>query len=108
MDYLGLINEFVYFGKKSIEERNLNHIVGYYESYLNSASFSYEQGFVTDWIDYLRQDWALVLYQDKFHNLVNILKKSLSSDQGFVSFLEKIFEIADSSPDDHHVSLMRR
>jgi len=108
LDYLGTVQSFAYFGRGAIEEKNLSQLVNYHESMLNSAMYSYEQGYVTDWIAFFREDWAMILFHDKFGLLVKHLRSSMRNDKGVISMLDKIFEIADGTPDDHQVAIQRR
>lgn len=88
--------------------KNLCKLVNYHESFLNSAVYSYENGIVSDWITFLREDWAQILFHDKFKDFVNKLKKMIQNDKGVISIVDKVFEIADSSPDDSFVEMSRR
>ena len=108
VDYLGVVAAFIYLGKAEIEERNLSKLVHYHESYLNNAIYSYENGIVTDWISFLREDWASVLFFDKYKKFVTTLRNLIQNDKGVISIIDKIFEISDSSPDDHQIDISRR
>jgi hypothetical protein len=102
------LNQLIYVGSQPIEERNLCQVVGWHESYLNSAVFGYEQGTIRDWISFLREAWALPLYHDKFAGLARLLRTSLVNDKGVFTLLDKIFEVADHNLDDQFVSLNRK
>lgn len=91
-----------------MENRNLSLLPGLHESYLNSAVHSHMKGFVADWIEHFRQEWATFLFQDRFPLLVQALRKNLSSDKGMIMMLSRVFERAESCVDDQEVSDMRR
>jgi len=105
---LGILSRFAYIGSQYIEERNFSNIVGWHDAYLNNASYSYEKGLVTDWISFFRQDWALIVYFDRFTDFANIIRTNLTSDKGMYSILDRVFELADSSSDDSVVTQGRR
>lgn len=103
----GRILSFSYIGKKKIEMKNLRCIVGTHENLLNGAVLAFTKGDVNDWISYFRQDWARILYYDKFVELLRLLQRVVRNDKGLLDVVEKVFEIANSSPDDNRVALAR-
>lgn len=103
-----MTTKFTYVGKYPIEERNFSCVVGWHESYLNGAVVSFEQGIIEDWTEFLRQDWALVLYFDKFADFAEMIRTSLQTDKGMFSILDRVFEVAETSPDNYLVASGRR
>jgi hypothetical protein len=108
LDHYGMLVELVHLGTVSVESRNLSSLVGLHESYLNSAIYSFENGLVSHWIDFFRQDWACALYHDRFADLIQDLREAVRTDKGMLVILDKVFEIADSTEDDQVVAAVRR
>jgi hypothetical protein len=107
-DLLGKLEEILYIGRVQIEERNISRLVGYHESYMNSATYAYEKGLIKDWIDYFREDWASLLYHDKFLEFINYQRESLTTDKCSVATLEQVFQMAEIDTDDQNVSITRK
>lgn len=105
-----MLREFVAVGPAKDMENvmSIMHLVGWHESFLNSAVFAYESGIVSDWVNFFNDDWAMALKFDRFPLLVHSLCKLLHSDKGMLSVLEKIFENAESTDDNDVICLARR
>ena len=99
LDSLGTVLEVVVLGKGDVEAKNLSRLPGYHESYLNGAVVSYEKGLVDDWVEYLRGDWATVLYHDTFPEFAETLRSSLQTDKYAYSIVELLLETAKTSED---------
>jgi hypothetical protein len=104
VDSLGVLVEICYIGKSEVEARNLSKLVGLHESYLNSASASYEEGKVEDWIDFLRGEWATAVYHDKFAELAESIRASLSTDKGTYTIMDKVQDALDASTENDRVN----
>ena len=108
MDSLGIITEIIYIGQEHIELRNYAQLIGWHESYLNNASFTFSSGLVHDWVTFFRDGWANASYHDKFVELASTLRKALEADKTLFTILDKVFETAESSSDDQLVAGKRR
>ena len=53
-----------YLGAQPIEDRNFAGLVGLQESYLNSVEHFYDKGVIPDLTRFLRDDWAVAIYND--------------------------------------------
>lgn len=106
--YLGLVTEFVYLGSAPVEVRNLRHIPGKHEAFLNSAVHAYKKGLVADWVSFFRNEWASVLYHDHCHVLLQSLRDCLKSDKGMVMILSRVFERAENTLENQEVDEYRR
>ena len=95
-------------GEDAVENRNLGLLPGVHESYLNSAVHAHGKGTVPDWIEYFRQEWASVVFQDRFPVLVQALRRGLASDKGMVMILNRVFERAETCNDHQEVADFRR
>jgi len=100
VDSLGMIVEVIYLGIDLIEGRNIGRLVGWHESFLNSASLAFEHGMVSDWIGFFREEWAYLVYHDNFTSLVGSLRDSLQLDKGMFSILDQVFDSARNTPED--------
>jgi len=100
--------EIAYIGNEIVEGRNIGRLVGWHESYLNNACFTYECGHIFDWIQFFREPWASFLYHDNFTSFAGVLKESLQFDKGMFMLQDKILEVAQTCLDDGILSLERR
>jgi hypothetical protein len=113
---LGHATEFIciqnIFPDSSSYERHLSQyvgcLVGWHESYLNSAVFAYEANNVIDWIDFFSEDWVCALRFDHFPALAKLLRNSLYSDKGVISILDKVTEAAEATDDYEVIAQARR
>jgi hypothetical protein len=96
-DYYGIVFDMIYIGELPVEERNLGRFVGWHESFLNNAAYSYEQGEVEDWIVYFKEEWATVICHDNFPTLVATLRDVLSTDKGMFYILDKLSDVTEST-----------
>ena len=108
MDHLGLILEFSTLGPAHLEERNLGRVVGWHESFLNSAVTQFDGGRVEDWVDFFREPWMTALLHDKFSQLASKLRTSLQTDNGSFVMIEDVLEAAENTNDDALVAEHRR
>ena len=108
LDSLGTLVEIVYIGKSTVEAKNLGRLVGWHESFLNGAVYSYEQGLVEDWIDYFRKSWATALFHDTFPDFANHLRNVLASDTYVYSILDLMRAVSDQKSEDHEINSERR
>lgn len=108
LDSLGMLLEMAYVGKSEVESRNLGTLVGWHESFLNGAVYSYEQGLVEDWIEYFRGDWATALYHDAFPVLADSIRSALQTDKSVFSTVDLMLDAGDRSIDDQEVLNERR
>lgn len=109
-DSLGILREFTSMGPANdlIGVKSICNLVGWHESFLNSAFYSFESDAVNDWISYFNDEWSSGLKFDRFPLLAQSLCKVLQSDKGMLSILEKIFENAESTDDNDVICLARR
>ena len=108
VDVFGLIVEIAYLGAERLEGRNVGRLVGWHESFLNNACFTYECGQVADWVQFFREPWAALLYHDNFTAFAGSLREALQVDKGMFLINDKILEVAQTCSDDGLLSLERR
>eukprot|EP01038_Epipyxis_sp_PR26KG_P007433 gene7433-10129_t len=108
LNKVGLVAGIEFLGYDRIEERNLHHIPGLHESFLNSLQHSYDNGKISDFISFLREDWAHLLYYDRFTQLLNELRDCIKTDKGYLTFLNDVLEKAEVTSDNIELSRFRR
>jgi hypothetical protein len=107
-DLLGTVVEVCYVGEDYVENRNFALLPGIHEAYLNAAAHTHGKGWITDWVEFLRQDWAAAIYQDRFPVLVHALRRSLATDKGMLVMLSRVFERAENCSDPMEIADTRR
>lgn len=100
VDAFGQIVEISYIGPDPIEGRNIGRLVGWHESFLNNACFTFECGQISDWIVFFRQPWASLIYHDNFTAFAGGLKDVLQFDKGMFLLNDKLLEVAETCKDD--------
>jgi len=108
LDSLGMVLELVSVGKGEIEAKNLGRLPGWHESFINGAIASYEGGLVEEWVEFLRGDWATVLYHDTFPELADSLRSALNTDKYAFSLVDLMLDVADKSSEDQEILLARK
>ena len=107
-DTFGTVVEINYLGLSCVEGRNIGRLVGWHESFLSNASFAFETGQISDWLEYFREPWASFIYHDNFTSFVDALRQSLLRDKGMFLVQDSIMELAQTCKDDGILSLERR
>merc|ERR1711871_1657408 len=105
---LGLVVEISYIGKEIVEGRNIGRLVGWHESFLSNACFSYESGQISDWIEFFREPWCSFIYHDNFTAFAGGVKEFLQEDKGMFTVQDKLVGLASKCRDDGILSLERR
>lgn len=116
LDALGVCCEIVsaqrMFPSSSATDRtvaeDIGPLVGWHESYLNSAMYAFECAHVVDWVEFLSGPWAETLRCDRFPALCAIIRKSLHSDKGMIAVLDSVMENAEITDDNLAVMNARR
>jgi len=108
VDSLGMIVEIAFVGKGEVEAKNLGKLVGWHETFLNSALHAYEQGLIEDWITFFRDGWANAVYHDKFAAFVDGVRLALSTDMGTFTIIDRALDAADASLEDTGILTERK
>jgi len=88
------VASITYLGNDPVEDVNFGAIVGMQESYLNSLEHFFDKGTVTDLIKFLRGDWAVAVYHDRFRELCMNLSVSSGSIEEIQAILTKVRDAA--------------
>jgi hypothetical protein len=102
------LTDFVYIGDEPVEVRNLARFVGWHETFLNNAQYSYEVGDVEDWVEFFKEEWAAVMCHDNFPTFVATLRDSLASDKGVFYVMDKLAEMTEGTIEMAMISKSRK
>jgi len=108
VDPLGIVIEIACVSASPLPARNIGCMVGWHESYLNSAIYSYEAGSVLDWIDFLNGEWSTVICHEKFSDFAEAVRALLRSDKAMISILDNVMDVSETSDEDAVVTGERR
>mmetsp|Transcript_269 Transcript_269/g.496 ORF Transcript_269/g.496 Transcript_269/m.496 type:complete len:1109 (+) Transcript_269:53-3379(+) len=86
----GLISQITTFGPETLEYNNLSCWVGLPLSYCNGLVKRYEEGLIPDLITYLRENWALAIFCDKFKSFKSSI--DLSQFKEITDFAEQTLD----------------
>lgn len=65
-------------------------LIGLPEAALNNLAPRYDEGIVTDLPAFLRQNWAVALYHDRFGEFSAALRSELEEDSDFIAAMDKL------------------
>jgi len=95
LDKNGVIRALTYLGTSPIEDGNWASLIGLPESALNNLAPRFDEGIVTDLPAFLRQNWAVALYHDRFSEFQSVLRAELEGDDKFKEAMEALRERAE-------------
>ena len=90
------VASITYLGAQPIEDRNLAGLVGLQESYLNSLEHFYDKGTIPDLVKFLRSDWAVAVYHDRFRALCQVLSEKLDGVEEVQKLLKEVKDAISS------------
>ncbi|KAF0974831.1 hypothetical protein FDP41_006305 [Naegleria fowleri] len=73
-----------YLGQELVEEGNLASLVGLPVSYFNDLVNRYQEDLITDFIDFLRENWVMAILCHKFMSFKNDVKKKLLNEETLI------------------------
>eukprot|EP00943_MAST-04B_sp_MAST-4B-sp1_P002176 g2176.t1 len=79
-----------YLGAQPVEDRNFAGLVGLQESYLNSIEHFYDKGVIPDLTRFLRDDWAVAIYNDRFKNLIASITEKLNGNEEVAQIVQEV------------------
>lgn len=89
----GIIQEITLYSKEILEENNIAFLVGLPSSYLSNMTIRFYEGLIKDFIQFLREDWALAIYCDDFKKYRKHTFEQITSLTPEVeSFAKKVIE----------------
>ncbi|EFC38549.1 hypothetical protein NAEGRDRAFT_73596 [Naegleria gruberi] len=85
-----------YLGQEQVEEGNLASLVGLPLSYFNDLVPRYKDGFIYDFIAFLRENWVMAILCHKFISFKNETKKKLLNEEDNIGNINEVCnEIAE-------------
>ena len=80
-----------------VEEQNWSCLVGLPESALNNLAARFDENIVPHLPDFLRQNWAIALYHDRFAEFRMAMRKEMECDADFVNVLSATRSTTDNA-----------
>lgn len=108
IDQYSTIVEIIYLGSEEVEYENISRLVGLHEATLNAASFGYDEGDITDWVEYFRENWMTAIFHDKYPEFAAAVKESLDADKGTFMAIDEVLHAAARNTDDGAVLAVRK
>jgi adenylate kinase family enzyme len=79
-----------YLGAQPIEDRNIAGLVGLQEAYVGSMEHFFDKGAIPDMAKFLRDDWAVAIYHDRFRSLCATISDQLSGNEEVQTLLNDV------------------
>ena len=95
LDKHGVIRSIVYLGAEPVEVSNWAALIGLPEAALNNLAPRFDEGIVPDLPAFLRENWAMALYHDRFTDFLGALRAELDTDDAFKAAMDKLRESAE-------------
>jgi len=70
-----------------VEEENWACLIGLPETALNNLASRFDENIVPDLPGFLRQNWAMALYHDRFNEFRAVLREEFEDDKDFAEAL---------------------
>jgi len=80
LDRYAHISGLFHFGAAEVEHQNWLTLYGLPETVINRLSSRYDEGIILDFVEFLREEWAMALYHDRFPDLMARLAERLEDD----------------------------
>eukprot|EP00965_Chrysotila_dentata_P071114 2350189-Pleurochrysis_carterae.AAC.1 len=97
LDKFGRVSSLAYVGKAPVETENWGRLIGLHESALNHLAARFDEGLVTDMPAFLRQNWAMAIFHDRFAEFRAALRDEMQADDDFKQVLEQMKAAAAQS-----------
>jgi len=105
LDTQGIIHSIVYLGSQPVEEQNWMCLIGLPETALNNLASRFDENIISDLPSFLRQNWAIALYHDRFSEFRLAIREELEKDEDFVSALSRACSNLENSQEQMDVSV---
>ncbi|KAJ1620362.1 hypothetical protein T492DRAFT_1078537 [Pavlovales sp. CCMP2436] len=92
IDQYDTIDAITYLGKTPLEVSNLQHLIGMPQMYLNRLAPRYDEGLIPDLPQFLRDNWAMGLFHDRFVDFRSALKGELLEEEAFAAIATDLQE----------------
>jgi len=81
IDKQGMIHSILYLGEQPVEEQNWICLIGLPETAVNNLASRFDEGIIDDLPGFLRQNWAIALYHDRFPEFRAAMRQELEEDE---------------------------
>lgn len=79
----GRIEAVTFFGRDKVDEYNLSALIDMPASYCNLIMLRYKEKLITDFVEFFRENWALLLMCDSFVSFSTNLKTLIKQEKPF-------------------------
>ena len=83
-----VLKHLVYFGKTNLEFSSLEKLMKLHRNHFNYMFKRFEGGLIDDFLEFLNQPWAEILYHPHFEKFQKILDKLLESKMDYAEILK--------------------
>jgi len=90
LDKHQVVRSIVYLGSAPVEANNWAALVGLPEAALNNLAPRFDEGMVKDLPKFLRENWAVALYHDRFGEFNTALRAELATDEDFIAVMNTL------------------
>ena len=96
-DNTHFLSRIVYYGKKQVNPRKFEQLIGLTKIYFNHMFELFEQEKIVGFLEYIEQPWAEILFHPEFWILKGILDKLLKlRPEEIFNFLNNKFELSET------------
>merc|ERR1712046_565954 len=88
LDRYAHISGLFHFGSTEVEHQNWINLYGLPETVVNRLASRYDEGIIPDFVDFLREEWAMALYHDRFADLMALILDRLQ-DHSSIQHIQK-------------------
>lgn len=92
----GCVSSMLHLGTSMVEHQNWICCYGLPETVINRLTSRYDEGIITDMVTFLREDWAMALFHDRFVDFVKSLTGSMANDDAVMAVKEYVQAKLDS------------
>jgi len=86
----GCVCSLLHFGPSIVEHQNWICLYGLPETVINRLTSRYDEGIITDMVTFLREDWAMSLYHDRFVDFVKSIAVTMADDESVLAVKERV------------------
>jgi len=96
IDRYDTIDAVTYLGVRPIEASNLKQLIGMPQMYLNRLVPRFDEGLIDDIPEFLRENWAMCLFHDRFADFRSALKSELLEESAFSTIVDDLRDRIDA------------
>jgi hypothetical protein len=92
----GYIESLVYLGPRDIPISNLECLYGHHEKYYNRLVSRFDEGVITDFVNFFNETWALALFHDRFDDLIVGLQEKAMQDTSIQDIVRSLSQLNEA------------